>query len=83
MSVVYGSIPLAAPTPAGELDAKSAIDMGLRLAIKFRPAVVPGKHVFATEPALEEKMFDAEIHVNTHSVNTMNWVHIRYQYASS
>jgi 2,4-dienoyl-CoA reductase (NADPH2) len=43
---------------AGELDAKTAIDMGVRLAVRIHePAVVPGKHVFATEPVLEQKMF--------------------------
>jgi hypothetical protein len=39
----------------GELDAKSAIDMGLRLAIEFTSPVVPGKHVFATEPVWKKR----------------------------
>ena len=43
---------------AGELDAKRAIDMGTRLALKIHePGVVPGKHVFASAPSVEEKMF--------------------------
>ena len=43
---------------AGELDAKRAIDMGTRLALKIHdPTVVPGKHVFASKPGIEEDMF--------------------------
>jgi 2,4-dienoyl-CoA reductase (NADPH2) len=43
---------------AGELDAKRAIDMGTRLALKIHePLVVPGKHVFKAEAGLEEKMY--------------------------
>ena len=43
---------------AGELDAKRAIDMGVRLALRIHePDVVPGKHVFAAEPGIEEKFF--------------------------
>jgi 2,4-dienoyl-CoA reductase (NADPH2) len=43
---------------AGELDAKRAIDMGTRLALKIHePNVVPGRHVFAAEVGVEEKIF--------------------------
>jgi 2,4-dienoyl-CoA reductase (NADPH2) len=43
---------------AGELDAKRAIDMGTRLALKIHEAdVVPGKHVFQSPVGAEEKMF--------------------------
>lgn len=43
---------------AGELDAKRAIDMGTRLALKIHDtAVVPGKHVFSAEEGVEEQMF--------------------------
>jgi 2,4-dienoyl-CoA reductase (NADPH2) len=43
---------------AGELDAKRAIDMGTRLALRIHDAsVVPGKHVFRTEPCVEEKLY--------------------------
>jgi 2,4-dienoyl-CoA reductase (NADPH2) len=43
---------------AGELDAKRAIDMGTRLALKIHePSVVPGQHVFAAEVGVEEKIF--------------------------
>jgi 2,4-dienoyl-CoA reductase (NADPH2) len=43
---------------AGELDAKRAIDMGTRLALKIHhPEVVPGQHVFTSEPNVEEAMF--------------------------
>ena len=43
---------------AGELDAKRAIDMGTRLALKIHlPTVMPGKHVFKAETGLEEKMY--------------------------
>ena len=44
---------------AGELDAKRAIDMGTRLALKIHePSVVPGKHVFSAEKGVEEKIFN-------------------------
>jgi len=43
---------------AGELDAKRAIDMGTRLAIKIHePDVVPGSHIFSAPVGVEEKMF--------------------------
>ncbi|GKZ00169.1 hypothetical protein MPSEU_000970100 [Mayamaea pseudoterrestris] len=43
---------------AGELDAKRAIDMGTRLALKIhKPEVVPGNHVFFSEGGIEEDMF--------------------------
>ena len=43
---------------AGELDAKRAIDMGTRLAIKIHDAgVVPGKHVFSAPIGIEEKLY--------------------------
>jgi 2,4-dienoyl-CoA reductase (NADPH2) len=42
---------------AGELDAKRAIDMGTRLAIKIHePEVTPGKHNFSATPGPEEKL---------------------------
>lgn len=42
---------------AGELDAKRAIDMGTRLAIRIHePEVTPGKHNFFATPGPEEKM---------------------------
>jgi len=42
---------------AGELDAKRAIDMGTRLAIRIHePDVVTGKHNFYATPGPEEKM---------------------------
>ena len=42
---------------AGELDAKRAIDMGTRLALKIHdPSVVPGKHVFSAGKGIEEKL---------------------------
>jgi 2,4-dienoyl-CoA reductase (NADPH2) len=42
---------------AGELDAKRAIDMGTRLALKIHEAgVVPGKHVFSAAPSVEENL---------------------------
>lgn len=42
---------------AGELDAKRAIDMGTRLAVRIHePEVVPGKHNFFSSPGPEEKM---------------------------
>jgi 2,4-dienoyl-CoA reductase (NADPH2) len=44
---------------AGELDAKRAIDMGTRLALKIHEKdVTPGNHVFQSLPGVEEKMFD-------------------------
>lgn len=44
---------------AGELDAKTAIDMGTRLALKIHePKVVPGKHVFKSSAGAEQKMFE-------------------------
>jgi 2,4-dienoyl-CoA reductase (NADPH2) len=50
--------PIGGAYAAGELDAKRAIDMGVRLALRIHePEVVPGKHVFATEPGVEEKMY--------------------------
>ena len=43
---------------AGELDAKRAIDMGTRLAIRIHePSVVPGKHAFKSPVGVEEKLF--------------------------
>jgi 2,4-dienoyl-CoA reductase (NADPH2) len=43
---------------AGELDAKRAIDMGTRLALKIHePEVVPGKHVFSSGRGIEEEMY--------------------------
>eukprot|EP00970_Alexandrium_tamarense_P020824 scaffold15726_cov200-Alexandrium_tamarense.AAC.9 len=43
---------------AGELDAKRAIDMGTRLALKIDDEdVVPGKHKFEADTGAEEKMF--------------------------
>jgi 2,4-dienoyl-CoA reductase (NADPH2) len=43
---------------AGELDAKRAIDMGTRLAMKIHEAdCVPGKHVSKALPGVEEKLF--------------------------
>jgi 2,4-dienoyl-CoA reductase (NADPH2) len=44
---------------AGELDAKRAIDMGTRLALKIHESnVVPGQHIFAAKPGVEEKMYN-------------------------
>lgn len=43
---------------ASELDAKRAIDMGTRLALKIdEDGVVPGKHVFHADIGAEEKLF--------------------------
>lgn len=43
---------------AGELDAKRAIDMGTRLALKIHEeGVVPGKHKFQSGQGPEEKLF--------------------------
>lgn len=43
---------------AGELDAKRAIDMGTRLALRIHePEVVPGKHKFEAPAGVEEKLF--------------------------
>lgn len=45
---------------ASELDAKRAIDMGTRLALKIKDDdVVPGKHVFHADIGAEEKLYDA------------------------
>jgi len=45
---------------AGELDAKRAIDMGTRLALRIHEAdVVPGKHKFQSPKSSEEKLFEA------------------------
>lgn len=49
--------PIGGAFYAGELDAKRAIDMGTRLAVRIHePDVVPGKHHFAVTPGPEEKM---------------------------
>lgn len=43
---------------AGELDAKRAIDMGTRLAMKIHEDdLVPGEHVHKPEPGVEEKLY--------------------------
>lgn len=43
---------------AGELDAKRAIDMGTRLALRIHdPKVTPGNHVFQSAVGVEEKIF--------------------------
>jgi 2,4-dienoyl-CoA reductase (NADPH2) len=43
---------------AGELDAKRAIDMGTRLALKIHESnVKPGNHVFESPEGVEEKLF--------------------------
>jgi 2,4-dienoyl-CoA reductase (NADPH2) len=43
---------------AGELDAKRAIDMGTRLALRIKDdSVVPGKHVFNADIGAEEKLY--------------------------
>lgn len=43
---------------AGELDAKRAIDMGTRLAMRIHEeTLVPGKHVETPEPGVEEKLY--------------------------
>ena len=42
---------------AGELDAKRAIDMGTRLALKIKDDVVPGKHAFHADIGAEEILF--------------------------
>ena len=45
---------------ASELDAKRAIDMGTRLALRIKDDdVVPGKHAFHADVGAEEKLFDA------------------------
>jgi 2,4-dienoyl-CoA reductase (NADPH2) len=45
---------------AGELDAKRAIDMGTRLALRIKDDdVVPGKHAFHADVGAEEKLYDA------------------------
>jgi 2,4-dienoyl-CoA reductase (NADPH2) len=44
---------------AGELDAKRAIDMGTRLAMRIHQEdLVPGEHVEKTEEGLEERLFN-------------------------
>lgn len=44
---------------AGELDAKRAIDMGTRLAVKIKDDdVVPGKHAFQADVGAEQKLYD-------------------------
>ena len=44
---------------AGELDAKRAIDMGTRLALRIKDDdVVPGKHAFHADVGAEEKLYD-------------------------
>jgi len=44
---------------AGELDAKRAIDMGTRLALRIKDDdVVPGKHAFQADIGAEEKLYD-------------------------
>eukprot|EP00581_Thalassiosira_minuscula_P000920 CAMPEP_0183744804 /NCGR_PEP_ID=MMETSP0737-20130205/65914_1 /TAXON_ID=385413 /ORGANISM="Thalassiosira miniscula, Strain CCMP1093" /LENGTH=830 /DNA_ID=CAMNT_0025980457 /DNA_START=118 /DNA_END=2613 /DNA_ORIENTATION=+ len=49
---------------AGELDAKRAIDMGTRLALKIKDDdVVPGKHAFHADIGAEEKLYDAMMKV--------------------
>ena len=43
---------------AGELDAKRAIDMGTRLALRIKvDTVVPGQHVFNADIGAEEKLY--------------------------
>jgi 2,4-dienoyl-CoA reductase (NADPH2) len=43
---------------AGELDAKRAIDMGTRLAMRIHETdLIPGKHVVKPEPGVEERLF--------------------------
>lgn len=43
---------------AGELDAKRAIDMGTRLALRIKDSdVVPGQHAFHADVGAEEKLF--------------------------
>jgi 2,4-dienoyl-CoA reductase (NADPH2) len=43
---------------AGELDAKRAIDMGTRLALRIHEkSVVQGKHIFQAAPTTEERLF--------------------------
>jgi 2,4-dienoyl-CoA reductase (NADPH2) len=42
---------------AGELDAKRAIDMGTRLALKIKDDVVPGMHAFHADIGAEEILF--------------------------
>merc|ERR1711862_93583 len=43
---------------AGELDAKRAIDMGTRLALRIKDDdVVPGKHAFSADIGAEEKLY--------------------------
>ena len=43
---------------AGELDAKRAIDMGTRLAMRIHDdGLVPGEHVDEKEPGVEERLY--------------------------
>jgi 2,4-dienoyl-CoA reductase (NADPH2) len=43
---------------AGELDAKRAIDMGTRLALRIKDdTIVPGKHVSSADSGAEEKLY--------------------------
>lgn len=50
--------PIGGAYMAGELDAKRAIDMGTRLALKIHLGeVTPGKHVFSSPVGPEEKLF--------------------------
>lgn len=47
---------------AGELDAKRAIDMGTRLALRIKDDdVVPGNHAFSADIGAEEKLFKAVV----------------------
>ncbi|KAL7543577.1 hypothetical protein ACHAXR_013027 [Thalassiosira sp. AJA248-18] len=49
---------------ASELDAKRAIDMGTRLALRIKDDdVVPGKHNFHADVGAEEKLYDAMMKV--------------------
>ncbi len=44
---------------AGELDAKRAINMGVRLAHQIHdPQVLPGQHVFEAPAGAEQKLFE-------------------------
>jgi 2,4-dienoyl-CoA reductase (NADPH2) len=50
--------PIGGAYEAGELDAKRAIDMGTRLALKIRDhSVIPGNHTFQSRTSAEEKLF--------------------------
>ena len=49
---------------AGELDAKKAIDMATRLALRIKDDdVVPGKHAFHADVGAEEKLYDTMMKV--------------------